>query len=96
MEHAFPSLSFASLSLPPTSGGSPVAPALNLVAITQKELTRLKWEGHYWKAQHQRSCEREARLREELEQKEALIRDLRHSLILGGVEVHDPVRRPAL
>jgi transposase len=80
MEQAFPYLSFASLSLPPTSGGSPVAPALNLVAITQKELTRLKWEGHYWKAQHQRSCEREARLKEELEQKEALIRDLRHRL----------------
>jgi len=80
MEHAFPSSSFASLSLPPTSGTSPVVSALNLVAITQKELTRLKWEGHYWKAQHQRSCEREACLKEELEQKEALIRDLRHRL----------------
>lgn len=55
-------------------------PALNLVVITQKELTWLKWEGRYWKPQHQRSCEREARLREELEQKEALIRDLRHRL----------------
>lgn len=54
--------------------------AFNLVAITEKELTRLKWEGAYWKAQHQRACEREARLKEELEQKEALIRDLRHRL----------------
>jgi transposase len=80
MEHSLPSSSFVSLSLPPTSGASPVVPALNLVAITQKELTRLKWEGHYWKAQHQRSCEREARLKEEIEQKEALIRDLRHRL----------------
>lgn len=80
MEHAFPSSSFDSLSLPPTSGGSPVVPALNLVSITQKDLTRLKWEGHYWKSQHQRACEREARLEEEIEQKEALIRDLRHRL----------------
>ena len=71
MEHTIPSSLCASLPLPPTSEVSPVVPALNLVAITQKELTRLKWEGHYWKAQHQRSCEREARLKEELEQKEA-------------------------
>lgn len=81
MEHSLPSSTFFSLSLlPPTSGASPVVPALNLVAITQKELTRLKWEGTYWKAQHQRACEREVRLKEELEQKEALIRDLRHRL----------------
>lgn len=80
MEHAFPSSSFDSLLLPPTSGGSPVVPALNLVSITQKDLTRLKWEGHYWKSQHQRACEREVRLKEELEQKEALIRDLRHRI----------------
>ncbi len=76
MVHAFPSSPFASLSVPPTSGAS----ALNLVAITQKELTRLRWEGHYWKVQHQRACEREARLKAEIEQKEALIRDLRHRL----------------
>ncbi|MDZ4344569.1 MAG: hypothetical protein U1E51_19270 [Candidatus Binatia bacterium] len=57
-----------------------MVPALNLVSITQKDLTRLKWEGHYWKSQHQRACEREARLEEEIEQKEALIRDLRHRL----------------
>ena len=80
MEHAFPSSPFDSLSLPPTSGGSSVVPALNLVSITQKDLTRLKWEGHYWKSQHQRACEREARLEEEIEQQEALIRDLRRRL----------------
>ena len=57
-----------------------MVPALNLVSITQKDLTRLKWEGHYWKSQYQRACEREARLEEEIEQKEALIRDLRRRL----------------
>jgi transposase len=80
MDQVFPPSSLFSLSLPPTSGTFPVVPALNLLAITQKELTRLKWEGNYWKAQHQRACEREVRLKEELEQKEALIRDLRHRL----------------
>lgn len=80
MEHVFPSSSFDSLPLPHTSGGPPVVPALNLVSITQKDLTRLKWEGHYWKSQYQRACEREARLEEEIEQKEALIRDLRRRL----------------
>ena len=55
-------------------------PALNLVSITQKDLTRRKWEGHYWKSQPQRVGEREARIEEEIEQKKALIRDLRHRL----------------
>jgi transposase len=80
MEQTLPSSSFAFLSLPSTREASPVGSALNIVAITQKELTRLKWEGHYWKAQHQRVSQREARLKEKLEQKEALIRDLRHRL----------------
>lgn len=80
MEHALaPSLA-PSLSSPPADDTSPVLPALNLVAITQKELTRLKWEGRYWKAQHQRATEREARLKKEIEQKKALIRDLQHRL----------------
>ena len=80
MEPTLASSSFTSLSLPPMSGASTVVPALNLVAITQKELTRLKREGHYWKNQYQRACEREVRLKEEIGQKEALIRDLRHRL----------------
>lgn len=65
---------------PSNNEAPPVAPVLKLVAITQKELTKLKWEGNYWKAQHQRVCKREERLKKELEQKEALIRDLQHRL----------------
>jgi transposase len=57
-----------------------VPPVLKLVAITQAELTKLKWEGNYWKAQHQLSWKREERLKKELEQKDALIRDLKHRL----------------
>jgi transposase len=53
---------------------------LRQVSISQKELTRLKWEGSYWKAQYQRVCERETRLKQELVQKEAQIRDLQQRL----------------
>lgn len=80
MEQVHASSLVTFLSSPPASDTSPVIPAHHLVAITQKELTRLKWEGRYWKAQHQRAIEREARLKKEIEQKEALIRDLRHRL----------------
>jgi hypothetical protein len=69
MEHTLASSLATSLSSPPASDTSPVIPALNLMAITQKELTRLKWEGGYWKAQYQRAIEREARLKKEIEQK---------------------------
>jgi len=55
-------------------------PVHTLVSITQKELTRLKWEGSYWKAQHQRACAREALLKKELEEKEAQICDLKQRL----------------
>ena len=30
-------------------------PVQRQVALSQKELTRLRWEGSYWKAQHQRA-----------------------------------------
>jgi transposase len=68
------------LPLPTPIEACPELPVLTLVTITQKELTRLKWEGSYWKAQHLRACEREAHLKQELEEKEARIRDLRHRL----------------
>jgi len=38
---------FISLPLSSTSDAHPDIPAHNLVAITQKELTQLKWEGQY-------------------------------------------------
>lgn len=80
MEQIFPYSPNAFLPLPPTSGDAPVLPLYKQVTITQKELTRLKWKGQYWKAQYQRACEREARLKIEVEQKKAQIRDLRNRL----------------
>jgi transposase len=57
-----------------------LVPTLSKITLTQKELTRLKWEGSYWKAQHQRACEREEHLKQELAQREAQIRDLQQRL----------------
>jgi hypothetical protein len=36
----------------PIDEACPELPVLTLVSITQKDLTRLKWEARYWKAQH--------------------------------------------
>ena len=98
MEQALAISSPASLSLPPSDGPLAVIPVLNLVSITQRELTQLKLAANYWKALHQRSCAREAILKKTIEQngarasereillkneielKEAQIRDLRHRL----------------
>jgi len=84
-----------------------VVPALNLVSITQRELTQLKLAANYWKALHQRSCDREAVLKKTIEQfnvqaseretllkneielKEAQIRDLRHRLFAKKSESID-------
>ena len=50
------------------------------VWLSQAEFIKLKWDANYWKAQHQRSCAREAALKKELAYKEAKIRDLKQRL----------------
>ena len=50
------------------------------VWLSQAEFIQLKWDANYWKAQHQRSCAREAALKQELAYKEAKIRDLKQRL----------------
>lgn len=107
MEQALAISSPASLSLPPSDGPLAVIPVLNLVSITQRELTQLKLAANYWKALHQRSCAREAILKKTIEQngarasereillkneielKEAQIRDLRHRLFAKKSESVD-------
>jgi len=71
MKRAHSFSSSASDSHPLLNEPTIVVPVLNLVSITQKELTRLKWAGHYWKAQHQRSCVRETLLKKTIEENEA-------------------------
>ena len=50
------------------------------VWLSQAEFIQLKWDANYWKAQHERSCAREAALKQELAYKEAKIRDLKQRL----------------
>lgn len=71
MEQALVISASASLSLPPSDGPPTVIPVLNLVSITQRDLTQLKLAANYWKALHQRSCAREAILKQTIEQNEA-------------------------
>ncbi len=51
-----------------------------LVFLTQKELTKLKWAGNYWKAQYERVVKREELLKEELDEQKSLVRDLRQRI----------------
>ncbi len=64
--HSFSSLD--ALSPPPSDGHPTIVPVLNLVSITQRELTQLKFAANYWKALHQRSCTREEMLKKTIEQ----------------------------
>ncbi len=98
MEQALSFSTFEYLPPPPVDGLPIFFPVLNLVSITQRDLTQLKSAANYWKALHRRSCareailkktieynnaqysERETLLKNEIELKEAQIRDLRHRL----------------
>ena len=107
MEQALSSSSFEFLSSPPVDGLPTIVPVLNLVSITQRDLTQLKFAANYWKALHERACareailkktieqnktqasERETLLKNEIELKEAQIRDLRHRLFAKKSESID-------
>lgn len=54
--------------------------AQKTVTLTQQEYIELKWQSAYWKSHHARAIVREAELKEELKQKEAIIRDLNQRL----------------
>ena len=88
MEQALATSSSASVSLPSSDGPPAVAPILNLVSITQRELTQLKLAANYWKALHQRSCAREAILKETIEQNEALASE-RETLFKNEIELKE-------
>jgi transposase len=52
------------------------SPTSRLVFLTQKELTKLKWAGNYWKAQFERAVKREEQLKKQLEEQKGIVRDL--------------------
>lgn len=55
----------------------------------QKKLNRIKFGGHYWKVQFRHTCEREARLKEELRNRSADSRT-RHRLFGNKSETGGP------
>ncbi len=50
------------------------------VVLSQAEFIQLKWDANYWKAQHERSCAREEKLKQQLVRKAAQIRELKQRL----------------
>ena len=52
----------------------------NTVQLTQQEYVELKWQAHYWKAQHARALDRAAAWKREAEKWQARVRDLKQRL----------------
>lgn len=52
----------------------------NLIKLTQKDYIELKWQAAFWKTQHGRVIKREALLKEQLKQKDAMISNLKQHL----------------
>src|SRR5437773_2607109 len=64
-----------------TGNGNDVTPfSQQSVVLTKQAYIQLKWEAHYWRAQHTRLLEREAALKAEVETLHATIRDLTQRL----------------
>jgi len=47
-----------------------------MITITKQEYLQILWETQYWKAQEQNVCDRVEAFEKEIQQKEAIIRDL--------------------
>jgi len=58
--------------------GTPFSKAI--VSLTKQEYIQLKWDGRYWKRQHDRAVVRAAAFKQELELAQARIRDLEQRL----------------
>ncbi len=79
MESTQPQLICAS-EFAPVTGESATPFAQQTVVLTKQDYIELKWEAHYWRAQHARLVEREAALKAQVEALEAKVRDLNQRL----------------
>jgi len=70
----------APINPPPLEGEVLPFIAQRTITPTQQEYIALKWRAAYWESQHARAIAREVELKEELKQKEAIIRDLNQRL----------------
>ena len=79
MESTQPQLISAS-EFAPVTGESATPFSQQTVVLTKQDYIELKWEAHYWRAQHARLVEREAVLKAQVEALEAKVRDLNQRL----------------
>jgi transposase len=66
--------------LAPVNGPGVTPFSQQTVVLTKQDYIELKWQAHYWRAQHARLVEREAALKAEVEVLQATIRDLTQRL----------------
>jgi hypothetical protein len=79
MESTLPQVISASgLVLGNGSGAPPFAQ--QTVVLTKQDYIQLKWEVNYWRGQYERVVEREVALKQALEAREAMLRDLKQRL----------------
>src|SRR6266700_3199764 len=79
MEHTEPQL-ISTSELAPVHSSSTTPFSQQTVVLTKQAYIELKWEAHYWRAQHARLLEREAALKAAVETLHATIRDLNQRL----------------
>jgi len=87
MNLASTTMLFASELLPPMSAALSVVPTLEMVAITQHDLTEYKRLSGYWEARWKEACRREELLKKDNEKLRGLVRDLQHRLFGKKTEV---------
>src|SRR5216684_5090473 len=79
MESTLPQVMSTS-ELAPVHEGGATPFSQQTVVLTKQAYIQLKWEAHYWRAQHARLVEREAALKADVEALQATIRDLTQRL----------------
>jgi transposase len=79
MEHTGPQL-LSTFELAPVHSSGTTPFSQQPVVLTKQAYIELKWEAHYWRAQHERLLEREAALQAEVAALQATIRDLNQRL----------------
>ncbi len=79
MESTQPQLISAS-EFAPVTGESATPFSQQTMVLTKQDYIALKWEAHYWRAQHARLVQREAALKAQVEALEAKVRDLNQRL----------------
>ena len=79
MEHTRPQVhSTCEVALVTGNGATPFSQ--HTVVLTKQAYIELKWQGKYWRAQHERSLKRESALKARVEALEATVRDLKQRL----------------